>query len=402
MAVRGRPAPRPARPMADHGAIPPRLLVVGAGLMGASIALAADGAGWEVRVEDAAPDRAEQVTRMLPGGGAAPSGAPDLVCVAVPPSAVAACVLAALRDHPDATVLDIASVKAEPLAEVQREAGDAARRYVPTHPLAGSEVDGPAGARAGLFRGRTWVLCPGGDPEHQRRALRLVTDCGAVAVELPADVHDRLLAVTSHLPQMVASALAVTVDRAFGAATADAAVEPSLVAGPALLDMTRVAASPAALWSDVGAANREALRAAVRLMLESLSGLDAQLEDAERTRSAVSALVEAGARGRARISPKHTSVRPPGRPRLGGADPEAAWVWVDAVVDDKPGALARLFQIADRLHVNIEDLHVDHAPHAVTGVVSMAVRARDAAVLRAALADPHVVNKSSKVDKPPK
>lgn len=372
------------------------LLVVGAGLMGASIALAADAAGWDVRVEDTAPDRAEQLSRTLRRRGRDGAGTPDVVCVAVPPSTVAACVLAALRRYPDATVLDIASVKAEPLAEVQAGAGDAARRFVPTHPLAGSEVEGPAGARSGLFRGRTWVLCPGGDPRHLRRARRLVTDCGAVPLELPADVHDRLLAVTSHLPQMVASALATTVDRAFGGPATGTSVEPALVTGPALLDMTRVAASPAPLWSDVAAANRDALRNAVRLMLENLTDLDAQLDDAARTRTAVAALVEAGARGRARISPKHTSARAPGRPRLGGSDPEAAWAWVDAVVDDEPGALARLFQIADRLRVNIEDLHVDHAPHAVTGVVSMAVRARDAAALRAAVTGEQHVDKTSK------
>lgn len=375
------------------------LHVVGAGFMGASIALAADAAGWSVSVEDVRPDRAALVSRKLSARRAADvERPPDIVCIAVPPSLVAECVSTALRTYLDATVIDIASVKARPLAEVERLATDT-ERFVPSHPLAGSELSGPEGARAELFRGRTWVVCPDAAGRAAlERAETLARACGATPLRLSAAVHDRLVAVTSHLPQLLASSLAETVDAAFAAGRADAAEplrhprartaampEPSLVAGPALLDMTRIAASPATLWADVAEANREALRPAVRHVLDTLQSLYDALAAADSSRRAVTALVEAGAHGRARISPKHTTVSRPDRPRLGAADPEASWVWVDAVVDDAPGALARLFQIADELQVNIEDLHVDHAPHAATGVVSMAVRAQHAELLRTAV-----------------
>ncbi|HEY5335205.1 MAG TPA: prephenate dehydrogenase/arogenate dehydrogenase family protein [Mycobacteriales bacterium] len=373
-----------------------RLHVVGAGLMGASVALAADAAGWSVTVQDVRPERVDLVARQLRTRDADDRDRPpDVVCVAVPPGVVATCVAAALSEYVNATVIDLASVKARPLAEIQDLVAPT-ERFVPSHPLAGSELSGPEGARAELFRGRTWVVCPdGAGALALARAEGLARACGATPVRMSAAVHDRLLAFTSHLPQLLASSLAQAVDAGFaleplggsepmdqGAATSPA---PSLVAGPALLDMTRIAASPAALWAEVAEANRDALRPALGHVLTSLQELHDALGGAETTRQAVTALVEAGARGRARISPKHTSAPRPDRPRLGAADPEASWVWVDAVVDDAPGALARLFQIADELQVNIEDLHVDHAPHAATGVVSMAVRAQHADRLRAAL-----------------
>jgi prephenate dehydrogenase len=374
-----------------------RLHVVGAGLMGASIALAADAAGWSVTVQDVRPDRAGLVAQQLRSAHD-PERAPDVVCVAVPPSLVVQCVSTALRTYVDATVMDIASVKSRPLAEV-KELGPAVKRFVPSHPLAGSEMSGPENARAELFRGRTWVVCPDeAGPHSLERAEALARACGATPVRMSAVIHDQLVAVTSHLPQLLASSLAEAVDATFAPEQVDESVpprrhravttalpEPSLVAGPALLDMTRIAASPATLWADVAEANRAALRPAVAHVLDSLHRLYDALAAADSTRDAVTALVEAGAHGRARISPKHTSAPRPERPRLGAADPEASWVWVDAVVDDAPGALARLFQIADELQVNIEDLHVDHAPHAATGVVSMAVRAQHAERLRSAV-----------------
>lgn len=372
-----------------------RLHVVGAGLMGASVALAADAAGWSVTVEDVRPGRADLLAQQLRVADDQEEP-PDVVCVAVPPSVVAGCVISALRTYVEATVIDIASVKTRPLAEVKELVADITR-FVPSHPLAGSELSGPEGARAELFRGRTWVICPdGAGTDPLERAETLARACGATPVRMSAVDHDRLVAVTSHLPQLLASSLAEAVDAAFALdhggrsqptrQRAVAPTEPSLVAGPALLDMTRIAASPATLWADVAESNRDALRPAVGHVLNTLQALHDALAAAESTRHAVTALVESGARGRARISPKHTSAPRPDRPRLGAADPEASWVWVDAVVDDAPGALARLFQIADELQVNIEDLHVDHAPHAATGVVSMAVRAQHADRLRTAVA----------------
>lgn len=133
--------------------------VVGTGLLGTSVALCLSGAGVRVLLADPSPT-ALALARDL-GAGEIDTGEfdPDLVVVAAPPDVVAQVVLAELARHPQATVTDVASVKASVLDAVLAGGGDAAR-YVGGHPMAGRERSGAVAARGDLFLGRPWVICP--------------------------------------------------------------------------------------------------------------------------------------------------------------------------------------------------------------------------------------------------
>ena len=330
---------------------------------------------------------------------------PDVVLVAVRLEDTAEVVNAALTTYVRSTVIDTASIKARPLHDVERSTTDLTR-YVPTHPIAGSERRGAAAARADLFRGRTWVLCPHPalDGAHRERAAALIQDTGASPLVLDARTHDVALAATSHLPQVVASSLAAVVGEMLAAIREEgsyAALDPASVSGPALLDMTRVAASPSGMWAAVAAGNDGPLLAALDRFLVALRAYRDGLVAPGGAAAATLALLEAGGAARGVIAAKHGSVdrphptrtaapataRPPAEPRIGAAGQASGWAWVEVVVSDEPGALARLFATAAGQGINIEDLHVDHAPHATTGVVSLAVRAADASRLRAAFVD---------------
>lgn len=382
-----------------------RLHVVGAGLIGTSVGLAAALAGWTVTFEDRDPAQAEHAQARLAAatGGPAPAvvsppSRADLVCVAVPPAATSAEVLRALESYPEATVIDVASVKSEPRRAVEAESAHAGR-YVPTHPLAGGEGQGPDAGRFDLFLGRSWVVCATTGSDRVPVVLELVAACGAHPVWLSAEDHDRLLAVTSHLPQLLASALAAEVASVFepaagdggGARTGD--VPASSLAGPALWDMTRIAASPTELWSQIAALNHPALRVAVQSLQRRLRTVEDALIASSEAAAGVGALLDAGRAARSQLGAKHRAADVPRRAvrtqGVDGAVPDAGWTWVELAIDDTPGTLARVFATAGVLDINVEDVRVDHAPYASTGLVSVAVRdAVEARALQAALDDP--------------
>jgi prephenate dehydrogenase len=382
------------------------LHVIGAGLIGTSVALAAARSGWTVTLEDADADRAGHATDLLAlasGGGPAagrselgpvetsgeqlpvpPAGAgPALVCVAVPPRLNGLVLVDALRHYVESTVMDVCSIKSSSQADVEASDEDLTR-LVWTHPMAGAEGSGPQAARADLFDGRSWIVCTtadeGGSPlTSGARACveRLIADCGARPLMLSVARHDELLAMTSHLPQLVASALASEVVAAFAPGPAGAAAElppPSLLAGPGLLDMTRIAASPSELWAQIAALNRQPVRDGLRLLTGRLQRLEAALDDPTSTARAVTDLVDDGRSARGVLDRKHAGAAG-GR---GDLAPAPDWTWVRATIADVPGTLARVFAVAGELGVNIEDVQVDHAPYASQGLVSVAVRSTDA------------------------
>ena len=362
----------------------PVLRVVGAGLMGTSVALAATRAGWDVDIVDVDEQRQiEAAQRLGTTPGFDPQAEPLVVCVAVPPTTVPHAVESALRTYVDATVIDLASVKNEPQHEIEL-LGMEAVRFIGTHPLAGSERPGPAAARADLFRGRSWVVCSTRQSSASRLAdvERLIGDCGAHPVHLSPAVHDRLLATTSHLPQLVASALAGLVADAFSTAatpgwstdigsTEPSPVPASALAGPALLDMTRIADSPAPMWAEIVAANTEPVRAGVSDLIARLELVRDGLSSPASASEVVRRLVEGGREARHRMGLKHAGASS----GVGAAGParEAGWTWVDTLIDDTPGTLARVFATAARIGVNVEDVRVDHAPYAAAGLVSVAL-----------------------------
>lgn len=352
-------------------AVEPRLLVVGAGLVGTSVALGARAAGWGVWLQDSDPAAQAMAAELGAGTPGAPSSEPDLVVVAVPPRVASRVISTQLQLYLDATVSDVCSVKSDLVLELEACQADLSR-YVPGHPLAGSEVSGARGARGTLFRDRVWVLTPSErtDPGRTAAVAGFAEQLGAVAMQCDAVVHDRAVALTSHLPQLVSSVLAGRL--------ADAGAQETRLAGQGLRDMTRIAASDPALWTQILTSNAGPVLAELEPVLEDLGRVRDALEAIARTgqssgaSTVVESVLERGNTGRSRIPGKHGAA---------GA-PTASLV---VTVPDEPGQLAALFALAGRTGVNLEDVRIDHALGRPTGLVELEVSSSQVEPLRAAL-----------------
>jgi prephenate dehydrogenase len=352
--------------------------VIGTGLIGTSIALALRSAGTTVWLSDAD----ETATRMaaelgaghvLPPGGV-PDGPAGIAVLAVPPAAVAPVLAAAQRRGLADCYTDVASVKESPLLAAAA-AGCDLTSYVPGHPMAGRERSGPAAARADLFAGRPWVVCPGPDSSAACVAavIDLATACGAQPVSLAAADHDRFVALVSHAPHVVAAAVA--------AQCADAPDAALALAGPGLRDVTRIAASDPGLWTEILAQNAgqvagvvQAVAARLAAAADLLGVLAARAPAPDEVIKQLTALLEAGHDGVAKLPGKR-----------GGPAPRYAVV--QAVIGDRPGELARLFTVAGAAGINIEDVRIEHSPGLPVGVAELSVRPEAVADLSAALAD---------------
>lgn len=277
------------------------VLIIGAGLLGASIGLALSRAGVQVWLEDSSPTGLELACDLGAGQplSAQPAPAPALVVVATPPDVAGDVVVHALRNYPGAVVTDVASVK-EPIAKcVLERVPNLAQRYVGSHPMAGRERSGAASARADLFDARPWVLVatPATSPNALSAVRQLAIDLGALPTQLGAAEHDRAVALISHTPQLVASALAARLEQA---------PEMALnLAGQGLRDTTRIAASDPRLWAAILNANRSSVSQVLR---ELRVDIDALIEALEQGRGSVGTVVDVmqrGNLGRDRIPGKH-------------------------------------------------------------------------------------------------
>jgi len=242
--------------MSEHLAGP--VEIVGAGLIGTSIALACRRAGIDVLLSDTSAEHLRTASGLGAGRAKEPGDLPSLVVVAVPPDHLGAAIEAALDAAGDDTVVtDVGSVKAAPLTEVAGH--PAVSRYVGSHPMAGSERSGPLAASADLFSGRPWAICrhDGASATAVRRVVALVEGCGAVPVMLTPAEHDKAVARTSHVPHLLASLVAGTL--------AGAAPEHLALTGQGVRDVTRVAGGdPALLQPDHRRQQRRGRRAAAR------------------------------------------------------------------------------------------------------------------------------------------
>jgi prephenate dehydrogenase len=246
-----------------------RLAVIGTGLVGASVGLAARHAGVEhVSGYDPAPEALaaavevgalDSQAQSLAG---AASGA-DLVVVATPVSAVAASAAEALgATGGECAVTDVGSTKARICSALAGES-----RFVGGHPLAGSEKQGAQHARADLFAGSIWFLTPLSetDDDRYRQVREFVSLLGATPVETAPTEHDRLVALVSHLPHALASVL---VNQAAAADALD-------LAGGSFRDLTRVAGANPPVWTDILLGNAE-------FVADALGEYRRRLEDLER------------------------------------------------------------------------------------------------------------------------
>ncbi|HEX4830119.1 MAG TPA: prephenate dehydrogenase [Trebonia sp.] len=358
---------------------PARVLIVGAGLIGTSVALALRERGSEVWLSDRDPATA-RLAADLGAGTVVPDlrdakGIADVAVLAMPPSSVAAGLALAQECAVADVYTDVASVKALPLRQA-RDLGCELETYVPGHPLAGREKQGPAAARADLFLGRTWALCP--LPDNPGAVVDAVTSlavaCGADPVRVDPATHDEWVALLSHAPHLVSAAMAA---RLAVPGVPDRAL---LLAGQGLRDVTRIAAGDTSLWIQILSANArpvaEVLRATAADLADTARALsdlaaagggtpgDSAPGDSTSGDSATARLTGLLARGNAGVA------RIPGK--HGGQPPELTVVQV--VIADQPGELARLFNAAGDAGVNIEDIRIEHSPGLPVGVAELSVR----------------------------
>ena len=271
--------------------------VVGSGVIGTSVALALRRRGVRTYLLDRDPEAAATAARHGAGSVAVPKGPVDLAVLAVPPRYVAE-VLAQQQTRGLARCYtDVASVKAGPLRRA-RALGCDMTTYVGGHPIAGSERSGPAAATATLFRDRAWVLTPLADTATatMAAACELVRLCGARPVLLDHAAHDRLVARTSHVPHLVAAALAATLDGA------DETVLE--LCGGGIRDATRIAAGDDQLWTDILSSNAaEVVEALARVIapLMAASEVLATSDAAARLSDGVTGLLARGNAGRAAL-----------------------------------------------------------------------------------------------------
>ncbi|MEO5992662.1 MAG: prephenate dehydrogenase [Arthrobacter sp.] len=333
------------------------VVVVGTGLLGTSIALGLRGRGVAVFLSDPSPTN--QAVAVDIGAGlplARLAGAqPQLVVVAAPPDVTADVVERALTDYPEATVVDIASVKAGIQSELRGRGADL-RLYVGTHPMAGREKSGPVAARGELFTSMPWVLCPSAEtqPDALEAARALASDLGAVVSEFGAEEHDEAVALVSHVPQVVASLVASRLQ--------GTPLHALSLAGNGLRDVTRIAASDPTLWVQILGANADKVVAILHGVRADLNRVIGTLEEptAPGARLDLAQLISEGNAGQSRIPGKH-----------GG--PPQAYSWLTVLVDDTPGQIARLLTEIGEIGVNLEDLRLDHSSGQNVGMVEISV-----------------------------
>lgn len=318
-------------------------VVVGTGLIGASIGLALRAEGWHVTGRDRDTARAERALQFGALDAVGEDRGAAITFVATPVSAIPAEVTAALSET-TGLVTDVGSVKA-PMLHLMDDP-----RYVGGHPMAGSEQDGVDGARSDLFAGATWVLTPvpGTDDEAFAAVRSVVGSFGAEVVALAPEAHDQMVALISHVPHLAAATLMGLAD--------DRAEQHRAVlrlAAGGFRDMTRVASGQPAIWPDICEENRTAI----------VEELDRFIQELARVRDVV------GAGDREALVDHLTRARR-ARHNLPSrvARPEDL-VELRSPIRDEAGALARVLLLAAELDVSVADVEIAHSVEGREGVL---------------------------------
>jgi prephenate dehydrogenase len=344
--------------------------VVGVGLIGGSIALAArERARAVVTGFDPAPGvldaarRRGALDRAATSAADAVAGA-DAVFVAAPVGVLAQAVGEALAAAPaGAVVTDVGSTK----RAVTRAVRDP--RFIGGHPLAGAETSGVEHARADLFDGATWYLTPTPQTEGvaYERLHRLIGDLGARPQALDPETHDRVMAVVSHLPHVLANVLV-----AQAAGVLDGEHLPAT--GPSFRDATRVAGAHTGIWRDIYRSNADVLGEVIDDTIARLRRARAALADGD----AIAAFNDAAREDRRRLL------------EAGLAGGEVVELRVS--VPNRPGVVAEVALALGRASVNIVDMALYPAPDHASGSIALwiagAAAAREAQALVEALGLP--------------
>lgn len=265
-------------------AVPPRVLIVGLGLIGASFAKALRlSRTAQVLGMDAEPGVAERALELGIIDEVAPTSGPvpafDVLLLAVPVLSMGA-VLTALKPYlkPDTVISDVGSVKGRVVEAARAALGDTLPAgFVPGHPIAGAERSGVEAAKADLFDRHLLILTPlpSSDPAAVAVLTELWQAVGAEVVTMSVDRHDEVLAATSHLPHLLAFSLVDTLARESDNR------EIFRYAAGGFRDFTRIAASDPTMWHDVFLANRDATLAVLRRFQGDLEQLAVAIEQGE-------------------------------------------------------------------------------------------------------------------------
>jgi prephenate dehydrogenase len=339
-----------------------RIAIVGTGLIGTSIAMAStrvgcDVSGWDLDAGSLAVAAGRAPLRSAPSLEDAVEGA-DIVVVCAPVPSIPELVARALVAAPAAVVTDAGSIKDHVVREVGLLAGvGAAGRFIGGHPMGGSERSGPEHASASVVDGIVWILTPGDEAEVVTRLEAWIERIGGRPMRMSPARHDRLVAFVSHLPQVASTAL-------MGLAATEEADEPDilLLAAGGFRDLTRLASSNPALWSQILLSNREAIAEAIDLYMGRLADLRAMVLEG-RGRE-VEETFDDAKRARLRLAAK---------PQV-----RAGVAVLQVQVPDRPGALADLTSVLAEHSVNIEDLQIVHSPEGGRGTVHLTVAAPSA------------------------
>ena len=333
--------------------------IVGGGLIGGSISLALTKIGVPHYVQDTD----DEVIQILQSKGDVQTlQAPEqigIVFIAVPPNETSDRIEWALDFFPNAIIADVASVKGMFAEQISRKPSYS--RYVGSHPMAGREVSGAAAADSNIFADRIWIVCVNNHNfKSAARIVELVSKFGAIPVELNAQDHDSLMAVVSHLPQLLSYELAkVAVDS-----------EADLnLAGQGFRDMTRISSSSTDLWSQIFAVNHTYVKNVLDIYIDHLIRFSNALIDPDVSK--ISELL---------VQAQIASNKLPGK--HGGKSAEYGVLKLR--VKDEPGSLASLFNLAGQIHLNIEDVIIEHVLNRPIAVVTIMInkseveRAREA------------------------
>jgi prephenate dehydrogenase len=329
-----------------------RVAVLGAGLIGTSIALSLSEVGWETVGWDPDPGVTASLTTLgsfdaLAETPAEAAAGADLVVLAGPPSSVPS-LLGELETK--ALVTDVAGVKAG-----IAQAGQRLGRFVSSHPMAGREVSGPEAASPSLFRGAVWIVITDGAAADDLDLLEaIVSSIGSNPLRMTAAEHDDAVAVISHLPQVLAAAL-----------VGEAAEHPVGIglASGSFRDLTRVAASNPELWTELLVGNGGPLSAVLEAYADRLHRWAAAVREG-------------------RADDVSETLHRAGEIRRTMAPPAVA---VAVALADQPGELAKVGHALESSKVDVRDLQLRHATYGGGGILTLSVRPGEAETLKSAL-----------------
>lgn len=328
-----------------------RIAVLGVGLIGGSIGLAAkerldaDVVGWGPRRTTLEKAQERGAIDEIAETVAAAVSAADAVFACAPVELLPQLIndaLAAIGS--DTVITDVGSTKRALVQAVQDE------RFIGGHPIAGAETAGVEHARADLFDGAAWYLTPRADSSGIlfERLHRLVVAFGARPTAIDAETHDRMLAAVSHLPHVLANVL---VNQAAASVTDGDALPRS---GPSFRDMTRVAGANSEIWTGIYMTNRDAIAEEIDAVIDRLRSLGESFKNGDA--DAIRMWNDAAREDRRKLL------------ESGAAGPVTE---LRLSVPNRPGIVAQVALALGRAGVNIADMALAPAPDMRSGSITL-------------------------------